>query len=157
MFAIILACAVLALLVFCLVLLVTLLRLRKRVNYIFGAGDDRRHLEKKLLQCLSTVSAVDAKYDEVLESIAVLDRRLEFCVQKVGMVRYNPFDNMGGDLSFALALLNGRDEGVVINGIYSRDYSYTYGKPVKNITSKYPLSDEEKAAIRLAMECERTQ
>jgi hypothetical protein len=142
----------LVLLVLCVVLLIKTIKLQKRVDNFFGSGDDKHNIEKKLMHCLATVSAVDAKYDSVLDAIAYIERNLEICIQKVGIVRYNPFDNMGGDLCFALALLNKKNEGVVVNGIYGRDSSYTYGKAVSELKSKYPLSEEEKEAIRLAME-----
>ena len=139
------------LLLFCAVFLVQLRMINRRITKFFGTGNDRHDLEQKLTHCLTTVSGVDAKYSDVVESLENLENHLNRCVQKIGIVRYNPFEDMGGDLSFTLALLNARDEGVVLNGIYNRDYAYTYAKPVKALQSKYPLSEEEKDAIKLAM------
>ena len=62
------------------------------------------------------------------------------------------FLKVGADLSFAIAMLDAEDNGIVLNGIYSRDGSYVYSKPVQNGQSTYQLSDEEKEAIRLAKE-----
>ena len=76
---------------------------------------------------------------------------LEKCVQKVGMVRYNAYIDTGSDLCFALALLDFEDNGVVINGIYSRDNTTTtYAKPIEHGKSKYTLVEAELAAIEQA-------
>jgi hypothetical protein len=69
----------------------------------------------------------------------------------VGVVRYNAIANTGADLSFAIALLDQNNNGFVLNGIYSRDGSYTYAKPIENGQSKYNLSDEEKEALTKAI------
>ena len=72
-------------------------------------------------------------------------------IQKVGLIRFNPFKDTGGDQSFVLALVDGNDTGVVISGLYSRAGTRWYAKKV--VSGKgvdYDLSDEEKAAIREA-------
>ena len=71
-------------------------------------------------------------------------------IQKVGIVRYNPFDEMGGNLCFALALLDAKDNGVVLNGIHSRTGSFTYAKPIEMGVSTYVLSTEELQAVEMA-------
>ena len=76
------------------------------------------------------------------------------CIQKVGIVRYNAFKDTGSDLSFALALLDENNDGVVLNGIYSREMSNIYAKPVKNGKSSYTISEEEQQAINDAIKIE---
>ncbi len=71
-------------------------------------------------------------------------------VRGVGVVRYNPFPEMGGNMSFSLALLDGRADGVVISVLNDRNGSRVYGKAVEQGTSTYPLSDEEQQALALA-------
>ncbi len=71
--------------------------------------------------------------------------------EKVGIVRYNAFQDTGSDLSFALALLDEKNNGVVLNGIYSREMSNIYAKPVENGKSKYTISEEENLAIEKAI------
>ena len=73
-------------------------------------------------------------------------------ISKVGIVRYSAFRDTGSDLSFTLALLNKHNDGVVLNGIYSREMSNIYAKPIKNAESTYTLSNEEKQAIQKALE-----
>ena len=73
-------------------------------------------------------------------------------IKKVGIVRYNAFKDTGSDLSFALALLNDNNDGVVLNGIYSREMSNIYAKPIKGGKSTYTISDKEQEAINKAIE-----
>ena len=90
------------------------------------------------------------KNKSIEKRINSIERSLAQCIQKTAMVRYNAFENMGSDLSFAVALLDTNDNGVVINGVYSRDSSSTYAKPIIGGKSKYNLSAEEIQAIELA-------
>lgn len=71
-------------------------------------------------------------------------------VQKVGVIRFNPFPDVGGDQSFSVALLNGDNDGVLITSFYTREGSSVYGKPIKKGKSSYPLSEEEKKALSIA-------
>lgn len=80
-----------------------------------------------------------------------LDKRLNSCIQKVGIVRYNAYQDTTSNLSFAVALLNESNDGVVLNGIYSRDMSNIYAKPIENGKSSYTMTQEEKEAVLKAM------
>jgi len=82
--------------------------------------------------------------------LAELERIARSEVPRVGFVRYNAFEDVGSDLSFALALLNAEGDGVVLNSIYSREETRTYGKAVKGFTSVTDASREERAAIEAA-------
>jgi len=66
------------------------------------------------------------------------------------MIRFNPFNETGGNQSFSVAILDGNDCGIVISSLFSRNENRVYGKPIKNGVSEFPLTDEEKEAIRLA-------
>ncbi len=68
-------------------------------------------------------------------------------IQKIGIVRFNPFSEIGGDQSFSLALLDAEDSGVVVTSLYNREGNRVYGKPVKKGLSEHQLSLEEKKAI----------
>ena len=81
-----------------------------------------------------------------------VDKNFSKTISKVGIVRYSAFRDTGSDLSFTLALLNKENDGVVLNGIYSREISNIYAKPIKNGESTYTLSKEEKEAISKAIE-----
>ena len=97
------------------------------------------------------VERVEKQNAEILTGMKTLEEDLTKCIQKVGMVRYNAFKDTGSDLSFALALLDDKNNGVVLNGIYSREMSNIYAKPVQNGVSSYTVSEEEKQAIEKAV------
>jgi len=71
-------------------------------------------------------------------------------ISKVAVVRFNPFEGIGGNQSFSLALLDGNDCGAVVTSLFSRDGNRVYAKPVKNGVSEFKLAEEEKKAIQLA-------
>ena len=81
-----------------------------------------------------------------------LEQQLNQCIQNVGIVRYNAFDDVGSELSFAIALLDNENNGFVINSIYGRTSSNVYAKSIENGTSRYALSDEEIKAVNRAKE-----
>ncbi|MGI6777172.1 MAG: DUF4446 family protein [Acetivibrionales bacterium] len=124
-------------------------RLKDKYDF-FMNGEDNLSLEGVLEKCIIKVNNVAAKSREIENHINKVERNLLSCVQKVGIVRYNAFDNVGSDLSFSLALLDSNDNGIVLSGLYSRDSTATYAKPIINGKSKYALSAEEIKAISIA-------
>ena len=100
---------------------------------------------------INNVQQVEKKNEEIMEYCNNLNNTLKNCSQKIGILRYNAFKDTGSDLSFSLAILDAHNNGVVLNGIYARDSSNIYAKPVENGQSKYVLSNEEKEAIYKAM------
>jgi hypothetical protein len=96
------------------------------------------------------LSAINARLAALEQSMAQMGKALPRSVQGVGVVRYNPFPGAGSNLSFSLALLDGRANGVVVSVITGRDGSRVYGKAVEGGTSTYPLSDEERQALAIA-------
>ena len=74
----------------------------------------------------------------------------ERSLQHVGVVRFNPYHDTGGDYSFAVALLDGAGNGVLLSGLYHRDRCRVYAKPVRGWASSYTLTDEELEAIEQA-------
>ena len=83
-----------------------------------------------------------------------IDKRQKDCIQKIGIVRYNAYKDTGSDLSFALALLDDKNNGIVLNGIYSREMSNIYAKPILDGKSNYTMTDEEKEAVDKAIKDE---
>ena len=121
----------------------------------FMSGLSGANIEQILENCLDKVHSVSKKNKDIETHINNIERNLLHCIQKVGVVRYNAFDNVGSDLSFSIALLDSSDNGLVISGIYSRDSSYTYAKPVFGGRSKYTLSAEEIQALDIAKKTHR--
>lgn len=127
-------------------------KFRKRIDKFLGSSSERHNIEAMLNSYLHQVKTINDTHNELLEQIKNINIRMISCVQKVGLVRYNPFDDVGGDLSFALALLNENNDGIIINNLYSRDSCYTYAKPVKDgkaVAVKF--SEEEEKALNIAI------
>ena len=141
----------LAVLALCMLQMLQMRRLQKLADRFFGTKGDKRYLEGLLAACEEKADAVSAKYDGVLFLIDDINERLRFCIQRVGVVRYNPFEGMGGDLSFAAAILDDHHNGIVFSAIHGREASYAYAKPVIGGKSTYSLSEEELKAIEKAI------
>lgn len=109
-------------------------------------------IEEDLENYMYRVERVEKQNAEMRNLIEIIDNNMDNCIQKIGIIRYNAFKDTGSDLSFALAMLDEKNNGVVLNGIYSREMSNIYAKPVENGKSKYTISEEEQEAIQKAME-----
>lgn len=94
----------------------------------------------------------DFENEQMIKYLETVERRLKKSVRGVGIVRFNPFENAGSNQSFCIAFLNEEGDGVVISSLYSREKVNIYAKPIKNSSSEYPLSEEEKEAIKSAMQ-----
>ena len=114
-----------------------------------GKGED---IEENLKVYINKVEKVENDNKEIVEYCEDLNKELSKSIKKVGIVRYNAFKDTGSDLSFALALLNDNNDGVVLNGIYSREMSNIYEKPIKAGKSTYTVSEQEQEAINKAIE-----
>jgi Protein of unknown function (DUF4446) len=152
----ILACAVIALALFVLSLQMRHRQLERRVNDAFGGltGDNTvRMLTEYLSTVRSTAAAVDRMRAEH-ERIAAL---MPSVVRHVGLVRFSPFHDTGGDQSFALAVLDGSGDGVVVTALHSRTDSRLYAKPVERGKSTYTLTPEEREAMERAFNRPRSE
>ena len=118
-----------------------------------GKGED---IEENLRKYLNKVEEVSNNNEEIYNYCKKLENDISKTIKKVGIVRYNAFKDTGSDLSFTLALLNEYNDGVVLNGIYSRETSNIFAKPIEKGSSKYTLSEEEKQAIDKAIQSEET-
>ena len=112
-----------------------------------GNGND---LDKILNEYLKDVKEIKEDNSQIKAYYTKLDYNVNNCIQKIGLVRYNAFKDVGSDLSFAIALLDNNNNGVVFNGLYGSESSNIYAKPIKNGESLYQLSSEEKYAIEIA-------
>jgi len=149
---------VLALLtVVCIVLVVALLVLARRVSRLdqrlagITRGGDGRSLEGILDAHLDKVYSVARDVDELTARAAGLEAAQRRSFQRSGLVRFNPFEDTGGNQSFALALLDAQGDGIVLSSLHSRAGTRVYGKTVTNGRSESALSTEEAEALRLAI------
>lgn len=133
------------------VLLVNNIKMNNKYKKFMKKLGNGKNLEEDLEKFMNKVDKVEKQNTEIINFCRDLDENLSKCIQKVGIVRYSAFKDTGSDLSFAVALLDENNNGVVFNGIYSREMSNIYAKPVENGNSKYTLSNEEIEAIEKAI------
>ena len=143
---------VIGLIVGVIVLLKKYYELNKRYNDFMEKVGNGKNIEEDLENYIHRVDRVEKQNAEIMDNINTIEKDMENCIQKVGIVRYNAFKDTGSDLSFALAFLDENNNGVVLNGIYSRDTSNVFAKNIDKGSSKYVLSNEEKQALEKAMQ-----
>ena len=139
----------LILLILYIVNVVQMNQLKKRYK-IFMSGKNARNLEKTLIERLDQVDALMKENAENKKVIQNILSKMKFTFQKVGLVKYDAFHEMGGKLSFSLALLNEANDGFVLNAVHSREGCYTYVKDIIAGNSVILLSPEEKEALEIA-------
>lgn len=96
---------------------------------------------------IDKVEEIEKKDEQIIEYCNKINEELLKTVKKIGLVRYNSYGNTKNKLSFAVALLNNENSGVIFNSVYGEDGSNIYAKPIINGKSKYDLSEEEIDAI----------
>ena len=144
-----LAVVTLILLVLYIVNVVQMAKLKKKYK-IFMSGKNARNLEKTLIERLDQVDTLLEANAVNEKNIKTLFNNMKFTFQKVGLVKYDAFHEMGGKLSFSLALLNETDDGFVMNAVHSREGCYTYVKEIIDGNSIIVLSPEEQEALDMA-------
>ena len=147
------AVIILLFLIFLIILSLKLSKLKKRYERFTGGEEiHSENLENMLYEYNKNVKKSNETYGKVLSMIQEIDDEMKWCTQKIGVIRYNPFDEMGGNLCYVVAILDGKDNGVVLNGIHSRNGTFTYAKPIERGVSPYVLTEEELQALEKAKE-----
>ena len=106
-------------------------------------GTSNKNLEEMLLERLNSIEEAKEVSEKALKQCERLEIKLKDCIQKVAIMRYKAFENVGSDLSFSIAMLDDKNDGVILTGIYAREESTTYAKPIDKGISRYDLSEEE--------------
>ena len=135
-----------------------LLKLRKtnkNYNKFMKKLGNGNNIDEMLKKYINRVEEIDQINDDIIKYCKKLDNEISLCIKKIGMVRYSAFKDTGSDLSFALALLNDNNDGVILNGIYSREMSNIYAKQIKEGKTNIKLSDEERQALEIALNQEK--
>lgn len=150
-----LAIAALAIAVVVLVVLVLLqwrrvVALDRRLAALTRGGDGAS-LESTLRNTLERVNVLSGAVDQLRSRATVLEAAQRLALQRTGLVRYNPFEDTGGNQSFAVALLDSNGDGVVVSSLHARQNTRIYAKAVIGGRSEAALSDEEAEALRQAM------
>jgi hypothetical protein len=131
--------------------LVTFFRLKKKLTF-FLQGKNAESLEESINGLISDSSALHLSLEKISEEQEKQAKMLSSTIKKIGIVRFNPFNNTGGDQSFAIALLNSKNSGILISSLYLREGTRIYAKPINDLKSTYPLSKEEEEALKKATE-----
>lgn len=130
-------------------------KVERKYSEFISKFDKNENIEDTLKNYIEMVNNVNEDNKIMHANYLGLEKQLNQCAQKIGIVRYNAFDDVGSDLSFALAILDNNNNGVVLNAIYARTSNNIYAKPIENGTSKYSLSEEEIRAVSKAKEQEK--
>lgn len=154
---------VLMLMVLVLILIVIILNMslglhRLKQKYtMFMKGSDGQSLERVFAQKIKEVDRLSAANDDNYMKIQSLQKKMEKALTKYGIVKYDAFDDVGGKLSFALAMLDKNNTGFILNAIHSRDNCFFYIKEIVNGESYILLSSEEMDALRQAVDFEKVE
>ena len=141
---------VIAVLVYCVILHIRLGSLKKKYDF-FMQGDNGASLERKLSVEVSEVRDAAKGLESLLTEQAAIRNTQSNTIQKIGFIKYNAFENIGNDLSFALTLLDGNNNGICISSIYGRNESRIFSKPIVKGKSLVSLSQEELESLNEAL------
>ena len=142
--------AILVLLAWNIFLQFRLEKIRNRIK-IFFQGRKTKDLEEVIAEQVKRMKKTEVDVKKLFKWNEGLQKIADISIQKIGVVRFNPFKDTGGDQSFAIALLDKDNNGLVISSLYSREGTRIYTKPVEKGGSSYHLSEEEKKAIAKAI------
>ena len=118
----------------------------------FMGGKNAKSLEKDIVGLYEDNKFLKTSMEKNKKDIQTLYRKFGRAFQKVGIVKYDAFSQMGGQLSFSLALLDENDNGFILNSVHSTEGCYSYTKEIKNGLCDISLGEEEKQALDIAMD-----
>ncbi len=134
------------------VLFVRLSSLRSLYEKMMRGEESGQSMEKMLLGHIEETRRVAEENAKLREENARIDALLKTAITRVGVVRFSAFQDMGSDLSYAVALLDAYNNGVVFSSIFAREDSRSYVKPIDNGKSTYTMTKEEEQALKNAIE-----
>ncbi|MCR5716936.1 MAG: DUF4446 family protein [Lachnospiraceae bacterium] len=138
------------LLILIIVLFVMLGKQKKRLNK-FLQGKNAKSLEKEISTVMSDIELLKLTSEKNKNDIRILYKNMEKTFQKIGVIKYDAFNQMGGKLSFSLCLLNEKNDGFILNSVHSAEGCYSYTKEVKKGKCAIGLGEEERQALEMAM------
>lgn len=147
-------------LVLCIIILILLVinitnicsinKLKKKYNK-FMTGKNAKSLENEIIALFEDNKFIKSSIDKNKKDIRTLYKNMESTFQKIGITKYDAFNQMGGKLSFCLALLDENNNGFILNSVHSAEGCYSYTKEIINGESSISLGEEEKQALLKAM------
>ena len=153
----ILFCFILIVAVFNFILFISMMKQRIKYRRLFKSYDNfmtgrsARNLEDIIILLRKDIRSLKNENKLNREAIRELNKIQRECYQKIGILKYDAFDGMGGKLSFALCILNYRNSGYIINSIHSREVTFNYIRIVENGQTEQVLSREEKIVLEQAL------
>jgi len=122
----------------------------QRITRFFN-GKDGKSIEKVLEFEMRKMKKTESDIKQLMQNAKWMEGISRKSVHKIGMVRFNPFKDAGGDQSFSIALLDYGNNGAVISSLHANDGTRVYAKPIAKGESKYQLTEEENEAIEKAL------
>ena len=143
-----------ALVIVLLILVIVLFRSLNKVEAKYRKvtrGVNNKNLEEIIVEYLNRVEESKKISEDIKSLYGDMDSRIKDCIQKVSVIRYKAFEDVGSDLSFSVAMLDENNDGILLTGIFGRNESTTYAKPIEKGISRYDLSEEEEEALNNAI------
>jgi Na+-transporting methylmalonyl-CoA/oxaloacetate decarboxylase gamma subunit len=125
-------------------------RLKNRLDK-FTTGKDGKSLEESIVSLFEDNRFLKNGVESNRKDIRTLFKKMETTYQKMGLVKYDAFSQMGGQLSFCLAMLDENKNGFILNSVHSTEGCYSYTKEIENGESSLPLGKEEAEALAIAL------
>jgi len=124
---------------------------RKKIALMFK-GTKVADLEGVIFEQIKRLRQTEKNLRELNQFCQHLEKMTQNSLQKIGVTRFNPFKDTGGDQSFSIACLDAQNNGFTLTSLFTREGTRIYTKPIINSESKYPLTEEEKQSINKALE-----
>ena len=115
-------------------------------------GVDGANLERMMIGCIDSIKAINNENEKLWAETKEIKDLLQRAVTRMAIVRFRAFEDMGGDLSYAVAMLDSNNNGVIMSSIFAREDSRSYAKPIVNGQSTYALTKEEEEALQQALQ-----
>jgi hypothetical protein len=141
---------ILILFIISIITLVKQSKLKKKYD-AFMLGKNAKSMEEEITGLFTDIKYLKDSADKNAKEVRHIYKRLETTYQKLGIVRYDAFQQMGGKLSFSLALLDENNDGFILNSVHSSDGCYSYTKEIKDGKCDISLGEEEQEALNIAM------
>ncbi len=130
--------------------IVSVVKLKKKYGR-FMQGNDAKSMESEVLGLFEDNKFIKTSVEKNRKDIDRLYNKFESAFQKIGIIKYDAFSQMGGKLSFCLALLDEKNNGFILNSVHSTEGCYNYTKEIKDGQCEISLGQEEKEALDMAM------
>ena len=121
----------------------------------FMRGKDMESMEETVLAQFERIEALEKSNEEKDRQIESIFENLQHVYQKTGLIKYDAFREMSGKLSYAVALLDKEDNGILVNSMYSREGCYSYVKTISGGKCSIEMSEEEQKALKIAVNKEK--